>query len=149
MALFNPFRESVTQKSEVTAPTDNRCNETSRSEKPLRGGRRFHRGRGRRGFRGGRRSLDDFDPEQKDFFVEFQCEACERMFLSESDLSDHIKLHVSCIHCSYSALQQLVSTAFPWSRCFFSYVRIISRIINDPHPHYHNVGRSPHKIGAR
>lgn len=134
MALFNPFRESV--PSAVTQPkllppasvvsddsNHHRAhpskgfvrNEGSipRCNKPRGGGYprgRSGRGRSCRGRGGSWRSRFDGGnvTAEPRITVEFQCEACERVFVNESDLNDHLGLHVSCAHCNYAALQQLV-----------------------------------------
>ncbi|XP_022653337.1 nuclear fragile X mental retardation-interacting protein 1-like [Varroa destructor] len=133
MALFNPFREnvSVPQMPVPTVPTS----VSPKGASPNfpeggfrgRGAGRFSQGRPRRGkglpwgFRGcagkrGRserftetyRNSSETTLESDEVSLEFQCEACERVFFSQEDLKEHFNLHVSCPYCKYAALQQLV-----------------------------------------
>ncbi|OQR71734.1 nuclear fragile X mental retardation-interacting protein 1-like [Tropilaelaps mercedesae] len=129
MALFNPFRETVpvpqkpvpaVQSLKCSPPPGNRTDGFRNGNagffqrgKPQRGALGF-RGRGGRG-RGGRPSgerdsradpFNAFAPEELPAGI--LCDACERMFFSEEDFKEHCNLHVSCPHCKYAALRQLV-----------------------------------------
>lgn len=79
--------------------------------------------------------------------VDFQCEACERVFVNETDLNDHVKLHVACAHCNYSALQQLVS-AFVVQFPFMCKWLVECTNYYYDYYYYRRTGGPAHKAGA-